>query len=513
MYTGLARVTISAPHRRVDVALPEHVPLAELLPEVLRHAGTDLADAGERHGGWVLRRADGTVLEVGRGLHSQGVRDGEVLHLRPAHDEWPELEYDDVVEAVAEGARRRGGAWTPAATRATALTLAGVALTAGLAALIAADLRGDGAGWTGLGLAALLVLAATAAARAYAARSAAVVLGAFALPYAFTGAATLIAAAGTPTGPGGPGAASTGWPGATGIVAAGIGGPELLAGSVATLVAAVLCGVGTAAGARIFTAGVTVGTLGALAAFTALAGGPAAGAAALLAVLVCGVSVLPVLAIRLGRTPMPPVALPLGTAAEEDFFTTPAELNGAAERNDAAEPGSTAERDGSALDAIRRRPDRAVVFAAVGRADDLLTGLLLGHAVLVAGSVAVLATVHTLAARLLLGAAAVALLLRSRLFRARRQRLPLIAGGLAGCLALGAGLLADAGPAAMPAVTAGCVLLALLLAAAGETWPSRPSSRWPARAADLLDVLATVSVIPVACAVAGLYQAVSGIPF
>ena len=44
MSPGLARVTISAPQRRVDVALPEQVPLAELLPEVLRHAGEGLAD-------------------------------------------------------------------------------------------------------------------------------------------------------------------------------------------------------------------------------------------------------------------------------------------------------------------------------------------------------------------------------------------------------------------------------------------------------------------------------------
>src|SRR4051794_26216887 len=56
---GLARVTISAPNRRVDVALPEHVPLAELLPEVLRHAGEGLADDGEKHGGGGGRRAPG----------------------------------------------------------------------------------------------------------------------------------------------------------------------------------------------------------------------------------------------------------------------------------------------------------------------------------------------------------------------------------------------------------------------------------------------------------------------
>src|SRR5690349_24953239 len=86
MSVGLARVTISAPSRRVDVALPEHVPLAELLPEVLRHAGEGLADDGEKHGGWVLRRTDGVALATSQGLYPQGVRDGEVLHLVPAHN-------------------------------------------------------------------------------------------------------------------------------------------------------------------------------------------------------------------------------------------------------------------------------------------------------------------------------------------------------------------------------------------------------------------------------------------
>ena len=84
--TGLARVTVHTPQRRLDVALPEHTPLAELLPDLLRHAGEGLPDAGQAHGGWVLRRADGAALSVGAGLTQQGVRDGEVLHLVPARD-------------------------------------------------------------------------------------------------------------------------------------------------------------------------------------------------------------------------------------------------------------------------------------------------------------------------------------------------------------------------------------------------------------------------------------------
>src|SRR5262249_56065507 len=100
--TGLAHVTISSPQRRVDIALPDAVPLAELLSELLRHAGEGLADDGERHGGWLLRRADGTALSPATSLASQGVRDGAVLHLVPARTHWPELHYDAVVDAIAE---------------------------------------------------------------------------------------------------------------------------------------------------------------------------------------------------------------------------------------------------------------------------------------------------------------------------------------------------------------------------------------------------------------------------
>ena len=56
--TGLARVTIAAPKRRIDVALPENVPLAELRPGLLRHAGEGVADDGEQHGDDTHRNGD-----------------------------------------------------------------------------------------------------------------------------------------------------------------------------------------------------------------------------------------------------------------------------------------------------------------------------------------------------------------------------------------------------------------------------------------------------------------------
>ncbi|GAA4933395.1 type VII secretion integral membrane protein EccD [Actinoplanes utahensis] len=472
MSVGLARVTISAPQRRVDVALPEQVPLAELLPEVLRYAGEGLADEGERHGGWVLRRGDGLLLATGQGLHPQGVRDGEVLHLVPAGEAWPELEYDDVVEAIAEGARRRGGVWTPAASRTATLAAAAVPLALGLPALLSTGAKGHYPGFAGLAVAILLTLVATVASRAFGDGRAGVALGGYALPYAFAGGATLITSYGD-----------------DGVLAPvrWLGGPELLAGSVAILLVSAIAGAGVAAGARIFTAGVTVGLLGAVAAATGLFTDAAGGAAVLISVLVCGIGVLPLLAVRFGRTPLPPVSLPPGT-------DTPSS-------GDATRP---------AVDAVRKLPERAAVFAAVTRTDELLAGMLLGWAVLAVGAFAVLATDGSLASRILIAVSGAALLLRSRLFVTRRHRAPVLAAGLAGGAALGADLLTGAG-GALPAVIAGALVIALLTVLAGARYADKPPSPYLGRAADIMDALIVVSVIPVACAVTGLYSAVSGI--
>ncbi|WP_306211164.1 type VII secretion integral membrane protein EccD [Actinoplanes sp. RD1] len=454
MSLGLARVTISAPRRRLDVALPEHVPLAELLPEVLRHAGEELADDGERHGGWVLRRTDGAPLTPAEALAAQGIRDGEVLYLRPARSGWPELEYDDVVEAIADEARRRSTTWTPGATRVATLAGAGVLLAVGALAVLAAGPEwGLGAG-VGLGGAVLLTLAGTTASRAYGDRAAGAVLGGAALPYAFAGGSVLIPAGSGPF----PGLA---W----------LDGPGLLTGAVALLLFSVLAGAGVAAVRRIFAAGVTAGLLAALAALTGLVTSAAGAAAVLMSVLVCGIGLLPVLAIRLGGVRAP---APVGP-------------------DDRPEGGA---------------PDRARVGVAVGRTEEALAGMLIGHAVTAAGAFVVLAAGGT-AARILAGLAVAALLLRSRLFVTVRQRVPLIAGGLIGLFALGTGLVRDAGPTVLLVAGAAVVVLAVLVVAAGVAWSRRPPSPYLGRAADLLDSLAVIAVIPVACAVVGLYGLVS----
>jgi type VII secretion integral membrane protein EccD len=463
MTSGLARVTISAPRRRVDVALPEQVPLAELLPEVLRHAGEGLADDGERHGGWVLRRTDGAVLATAQALLPQGVRDGEVLHLVPARAQWPELEYDDVVEAIADGARRRGAAWSPRATRAAALAGAGVPLAVGLLAVLAAG-AGPRSGWpVAAAVALLLVLAATAASRAYGDGPVGATLGGYALPWA-AAAGALAVGSGDPVGPFGP----LPW----------IGAPELLAGSVALLLVSVLGLLGVASRSRVFLAGATTGAAGAAAGLGGLFLDPAGTAAVLLCALVFALGGLPLLAIRLGKVPLPPITLPAPAGHP---------------------PG------------VRDLPDRARVHAAVARTEEMLTGMLLGHAVLAVAATAVLAAAGGLAGRLLVAVGCGVLLLRSRLFVAVRHRVPAVAAGLAGYALLGAVLADRAGPAGRLALTVGGLALALVAVAAGVTYARRPVSPYLGRLADLTDTALVVAVVPVACAVLDLYDRARGL--
>lgn len=459
--TGLARVTISSAHRRVDVALPEAVPLAELLPDILRHAGDGLADDGERHGGWALRRGDGALLDPATTLLAHGVRDGTVLHLVPAMANWPELEYDDVVEAIAAGARRAGTGWNPLATRVTGLTVAGVAAAVGLVAVCVSGPPWHLPAIAAFVVAVVLLVGGVFASRAYGDAVAGATLAAYALPYAFTGGVMVLAG-------------NDQWRAAprTEVIS------YLLVGSVALLLVSLLAAVGVGYALRLFAAGATIGVIGILCALLAYATSVAGAAAVTLAVLVAGVAGVPLLAIRLGKLPMPAPALPADLSATG--------------RGMAAQP------------------DRAQVFAAVARTDEMLTGMLL--AIALSSSVAfLLVGIHGgVSGRVLIGVAAAALLLRARLFVTVRQRLPLITAGVVGFVLLAGGALGAAGSTSL-LVGLALALVVLLVASAAVRYASRVPSPYLGRAADILDMLCVVSVVPVACAVLGLYGLARGI--
>src|SRR5262249_26782269 len=157
----------------------------------------------------------------------------------------------------------------------------------------------------------------------------------------------------------------------------------------ATLVLAGMVGaVGVGHGLRVFVGGITAGCFGVLGALVGLWQPPAGSAAVVLAVLVTGMAGYPLLAIRLGRLPLP--VLP----PDEDI-----------------------------------RPDRVTVYAAVVRTDELVTGMLFGHTVATLSAGAVLVWSGGLAGRLLVAVAALGFLLRARLFPTVRQRIPLLVAG------------------------------------------------------------------------------------
>jgi type VII secretion integral membrane protein EccD len=350
-----------------------------------------------------------------------------------------------------------------------------VVLALGLIGLLVAGPTAGGTAFAGLGVAVLLALAGITASRAYGDARAGAAFGAYAMPYAFVGGALLVA--------------TDDRVGVLGLLP-WLGGSELLGGAVALLLVAALAGVGVAASLRLFTAGVVIGLCTAITALVSMVTSAAGAAAVLTSILVCGIGALPLLAIRFGKMPTPPVTLPTGTDAAEGFT------------------GVSPER---ALDAARERPDRATVFAAVNRTEELLAGMLLGHAVLAIGAFLVLATSDALSVRLLTGVSAAALLLRSRLFVTLRQRVPLVVGGLAGVLGLGWSLLAHADSTTMLGVLGIGVVLAIVTVVAGATYSRRPPSPYLGRAADMVDTLTVISVIPIACAVVGLYGAVGNI--
>jgi type VII secretion integral membrane protein EccD len=448
--TALARVTIAAPRRRVDVALPEQAPVAELLPALLRTAGEELADLGQQHDGWVLRRPDGRLLEAARSLGAQGVRDGEVLHLVPRQTEWPELDYDDVVDAIAAGAQRESRPWGPAATRRAGLAAGVVGLLAALALVVSAGAPWGVPGGIAAGLAALLLLGAAAVSRAGADSGAGAALGAVAAPAAFLGA-LLVLHGDRPL--------------------AELSAAQYLAASAVLVLAGLLVVVGVGDRVHVGVAAMTVGVLGVAGSLAAAVWDlPAVGVAAVLAALGIALTpAVPLLAIRLGGLPLP--ALPTST---EDLLADQPVL------------------------------PRARVQARVRRTDEVLTGLLAGTAFVGTGAVLVLALAGDRTADVLAALVVVASLLRARVFPALRHRLPLLAVGAVGALGLAAGSLAASSGVRLAVV-------AVLLLAAGLVYADRAPSPYLGRVADVLDVLVVLAVVPVACAVLGLYGYVRGL--
>ncbi len=256
-----------------------------------------------------------------------------------------------------------------------------------------------------------------------------------------------------------------------------IGSAHVLVGSTALLLASIASYLGVADRTQLFVAGAFSGVLGIIAALLSFAGVSAEGVAAVVVSLVLAiVPTMPLLAIRLGKLPMP--VLP--KSAEE-------------------------------LLKDEQMPPRSKVYAAVVRSDELLTGMLLGAALVSVLGEIVLLRAGDATASVLVALVAAASLLRARLFPTVRQRVPLLVIGLTGVVALALGSVLLDASTRLTVVAPLLLVAAGLVAASGLAYSRREPSPYLGRIADILDVLLVIAVVPVACGVLGLYGYVRGL--
>lgn len=456
MITGLVRVTVVTPQRRIDLALPEQVSVAEVLPGLLAKAGEHLADQGVPDGGWVLRRSDGTELTLGRTLGAHRIRDGELLHLVPRRTEWPELEYDDLVDAVATGSGRFGTLWTVWHTRMAGLGFGAAAGGLGLIGVWRSGPPWPGvAGWALLA-AGVLVLAGVLLSRALGDAAAGAVAGVLAMPYGFAGGAMLLA----------------------GDRAIGdLGSAQLLTGSAALMLVGIGGLVGIVDRAAWFSAAIFAGLFGIVAGWLSTTDAlDATEVAAIMAgALLIVIPGLPPMALRLGRVPTP--TLPRTTA-----------------------------------DLVRDdpQPPRPAVYGSVLRAAALLSGMLAACCLVIGIATVVMARAGTMSSGILVGLVITGLLLRARSYPVTRQRLMLLtaAAAAAAALAIDRLMLDDDTPflIAIPVLLGAAALLILC----GLRYSTRVPSPYLGRYAELLEVAVVLAVVPVVCAVLGLYALARG---
>lgn len=453
----LCRVVVVAPHRRLDLSLPGDIPLSHMLPTLLQVAGHNLADAGLAHSGWVLQRLDESPLDESRTLSALGVRDGEILYFRPELAQFPEVAFDDVADVVATGVNEHADRWRPETTRRFGL----LASAAGLG-LGAVGIALSGPPWglltaASAGVAVVLVLAGVVLSRALGDSGAGAVLGYSALPYAFL--AGLLA----PARP-------------VGILH--LGTPHLAAGFAAVTLAATVSAFAIHDGLPTFLGIAFIALVGLVSAALVQGFGlsPSGTAAFDASVCLAVTALIPSLAFRLARLPLPPVP------------------------ENAEELRSAQTFDGPTL--LRRTRE----------ADRFATGLVAAVGLAGVGAQLSLLTAHGWLPVTMSLCLSLVLLLRARVFHGRSQRLWMLLSGLTGLTILALHQATTAAPAATLVTV---VLPAALAVTAATTMalrlPSRKPSPFWGRAGDIIDILLIVSLLPLALGLLNLYAWLRGL--
>jgi hypothetical protein len=185
-------LTVAGPASAADLSLPADLPVAELLPDLVRLLSADPEAALGT--GWGLSRLGEAPLSLDRGLTAAGVRDGDMVYLRPLAEIEPAT-VADLVDAVAGAVDLRGGLWTAAARR-SAMTLAAAAALLVATAVTVRDLPLGVRTGVALGIALIAVAGARLAAPRVGTLAAALVALSGVVPAGLAGGMALGAPAG-----------------------------------------------------------------------------------------------------------------------------------------------------------------------------------------------------------------------------------------------------------------------------------------------------------------------------
>jgi type VII secretion integral membrane protein EccD len=448
--TGVAftRVTVVAPTRRFDLALPSDVAFADLLPTLLRIAGED-SIAGSATG-WVLHRLGQHPFDNQQSATTYSLRDGEVLYLAVAEAAVREIVFDDVAEAIARNAKSESARWAPTTTRTFGAAAAGtlVALTS-LVCLFA----GPSMVWSAIagGLAVLLLGTGVVLSRAFGDSRIGALFGFTALPYAFI--AGLFA-------PGDVDALSQ------------LGNPHLLSGFTTITLAAMIAMVGISDAVHLFLGTTAAGTLGAIGALVIAASDlEPAGAAALVAGAATALTpLLPAVSLRLAQLPLPHIP---------------------------TDPDDVRHDEQPAYD--------ATLLDQAHAADQFLTGLVSATAIVVAVCDVMLVAEGGAWGSVLVVVMSLSLMLRARHLPGLGQRLVLLIAGLIGLIVVSGGVFVVAGQPLRIFLLIGGVLIGAISLLVGLRWPNaRRSPQW-ASLAHLAELLLVVAIFPIALAVLDAY--------
>jgi type VII secretion integral membrane protein EccD len=112
--TSYSRVTVVSGTRRVDLALPSALPLADVVPQVLRFCAPEESAGAPVE--FTLAKLGGQPLALSQSLGEAGVHDGDVIELRAFDAPTRPAFVEDVRDAIEDAIDRAGGAWNTRAT-------------------------------------------------------------------------------------------------------------------------------------------------------------------------------------------------------------------------------------------------------------------------------------------------------------------------------------------------------------------------------------------------------------